>query len=177
MPKASHELTQIDLLKKTFLYVCVCDVWRLMSYLGYVGDRSGWPRRSGQERKLSTDTGLLMCLLLKRGRGTTMINPRAFNLNIFRSREKKKMCLENGARISRRPFPCLRLFCPFFSRPVTVTRDALRLSLLSFLFFLFPGGNQILVTLRFPLLRARGKRFTFFIIFCDPPPSPGFRPR
>ncbi len=44
--------------------VCVCDVWR---YLGYVGDRSGWPRRSGQERKLSTDTGLLMCLLLKRG--------------------------------------------------------------------------------------------------------------
>ncbi len=56
----------------------------------------------------------------------------------------------------------------FLSRPVTVTRDTLRLSRLSLL--LFPGGNQILVTLRFPLLRER-EEFHFFIIFLFPSPS------
>ncbi len=61
----------------------------------------------------------------------------------------------------------------FLSRPVTVTRDTLRLSRLSLL--LFPGGNQILVTLRFPLLRER-EEFHFFIIFCDPPPPSGVWP-
>ena len=81
--------------------MCVCDVWR---FLGYVGDRSGWPRRSGQERKLSTDTGLLMCLLLKRRKGeedNDDKSPRVQleHLQIERGKNKK-MCLENGARIS-----------------------------------------------------------------------------